>query len=47
MLSVKEKKLDTNLIFVWFVKNKCKKNLNIKAQNKIPKIKSKMMIYSG
>ena len=44
ILSVEEKKTDTNFIFVSFVKNKCKKNFNINAQNNTPKIRSKIII---
>ena len=47
ILSVKEKKIDTNFIFVSFTKNRCRKNLNINVQNNIPKIKSKKIIYTG
>ena len=47
MLSVTEKKLDINFTFVSFEKNKCKKNLIIKHQNKRPKIISKTIINSG
>ena len=47
MLFVIEKKLDTNFKFVSFEKNKCKKNLITKVQNKRPKNISKIMINNG
>ena len=47
MLSVVEKKLDTNFIFVSFEKNKCKKNLIMKVQNKRPNNISKKIINNG
>ena len=47
MLFVIEKKLDTSFTFVLFEKNKCKKNLIIKVQNKRPKNISKIIINNG
>ena len=47
MLFVREKKLDTNLTFVSFEKNKCKKNLIMKVQNNRPKKISKIIINNG
>ena len=47
MLFVIEKKLDTNFKFVSFEKNKCKKNLITKVQNKRPKNISKIIINNG
>ena len=47
MLSVTEKKLETSFILVSFEKNKCRKNLNKNVQNKIPKIKSKIIMNDG
>ena len=47
MLFVTEKKLDTNFTFVSFEKNKCKKNLIMKVQNRIPKIISNTIINDG
>ncbi len=47
MLSVTEKKLETCFIFVSFEKNKCKKNLIMKIQNKRPKKISKIIINNG
>jgi len=47
MLFVIEKNLDTNFTFVSFEKNKCKKNLIMKVQNKRPKNISKIIINNG
>ena len=47
MLFVIEKKIDGNFTFVSFEKNKCKKNLIMKVQNKRPKNISKIIINNG